>query len=119
MEKPPVPDLTTTHPKSETETALAAASLPPSLRLLKWLVMALMVTMIAGVITVATVFVIRLPSFNETIVPKHNITLPQGVNVQAVTYGQGWSAIVTTDNRLMIFDAEGALMQEVLIVNQP
>ena len=32
------------------------------------------------------------------------ITLPDGVNATAITIGQGWWAVVTDDQRVLIYD---------------
>jgi Flp pilus assembly protein protease CpaA len=74
-----------------------AVALPPSLRLLKWLVIVLTLTMIGGVITVVGLIVTRMPQ----------------AFTAAVTFGTGWIAIVTTDDRILIFGKDGALKQEV------
>ena len=99
------------------EQAPAPDGLPPSLRFLKGLVIALMITMIVGVIVVVSVIVIRMPQAMHTgpSIPDE-ITLPAGATASAVTFGRGWYGIVTTDDRFLIFDsATGALRQEVAI----
>jgi hypothetical protein len=69
-----------------TEDPYRDASLPPSLRFLKWLVIALMVVMIAGVITITTLLVTRL------------------------------QPAVSPDSRILIYDATtGALRQTVTV----
>lgn len=93
--------------------------MPPSLRWLKWLVTALTFTLILGVITIVGLLVTRLPmvggsgaggAFPET------LALPEGAEPQAVTRGAaGWVAVVTKDNRILIFDSQGRLTQEVQI----
>lgn len=91
--------------------------LPPSLRLLKWLVVALTLTMIGGVITVVALLVTRMPqgfSAGGPVVPE-GLTLPAGVTATAVTFGDGWFAVVTTDNRILILDQDGALRQDIAI----
>ena len=85
--------------------------LDPTVRFLKWLVTALTVTMIAGLITIEAVFVIRYPSDNDEIpaIPAR-ITLPAGETPSAVTMGKGWTAIVTDSGKILIFDSRtGAL----------
>ena len=89
--------------------------LPPGLRFLKTLVIVLMVSMIAGVITIVALLVTRLQGGGALPLPE-SITLPDGARVQAVTAGADWYAVVTTDNRILIFDRlTGALQQEVTI----
>jgi Flp pilus assembly protein protease CpaA len=91
--------------------------LPPSLRLLKWLVVALTLTMIGGVITVVALLVTRMPqSFAATdLTLPEAIALPEGAKAQAVTFGEGWIALVTTDDRILVFLPDGTLNQEIRI----
>jgi Flp pilus assembly protein protease CpaA len=98
-----------------TETPLDEPELPPSLRLLKRLVTVLTVTMIVGVITVVGLLVTRMPQFNAQPDLPATLTLPDGAMASAVTMGTGWIAVVTTDNRIMIFDKLGQLLQVVTI----
>ena len=92
--------------------------LPPSLRLLKWLVVALTLTMIGGVITVVALLVTRMPQAVSTAGPDlpESLVLPEGVNAAAVTFGTGWIAVVTTDDRILILSPEGRLRQEIPIL---
>ena len=93
------------------------APLPPSLRLLKWLVIILTVTMIGGVITVVGLIVTRMPqafSASGPDVPA-NLRLPAGTEAAAVTFGTGWVAVVTLDDRILVFGRDGSLRQEVRI----
>lgn len=93
------------------------AALPPSLRLLKWLVILLTLTMIGGVITVVALIVTRMPQAlrsNAPTVPAE-LALPGDATPAAVTFGTGWIAVVTTDNRILVFDSNGVLQQEVTI----
>lgn len=91
--------------------------LPPSLRLLKWLVVALTLTMIGGVITVVALLVTRMPQAFSAGTPHlpDQITLPAGAEASAITFGKGWIAVVTTDDRLLILDEAGNLRQELTI----
>jgi hypothetical protein len=41
--------------------------------------------------------------------------LPEGAKPQAVTFGDGWIAVVTEDDRILIFGRDGGLRQEVLL----
>jgi hypothetical protein len=87
--------------------------LPPGLRFLKGLVIALALTMMAGVITIVALLVTRL---NGSVPLPESITLPDGATAQAITVGNNWYAVVTTDNRILIFDRlTGALRQEVAV----
>lgn len=105
------------------DTPDALPDLPPSLRLLKGLVMVLMVTMIVGVITVVWLLVTRMPDGNAAtalppvlapVLPAH-ITLPDGLVAEAVTAGKGWFAVVTTDQQILIIGADGTLKQQLMI----
>lgn len=97
------------------------AALPPSLRLLKWLVILLTLTMIGGVITVVALIVTRMPQAFTGSAPKvpADLSLPDGASPAAVTFGSGWIAVVTTDERILIFDSNGVLLQEVTIPPTP
>jgi hypothetical protein len=89
-------------------------ALPPSLRFLKGLVITLMITMILGVITVVGVLVTRMPDGRAQIpsLPSE-LTLPDGARAQAVTFGNGWIAVVTQAQTLLIYDSAGKLLQTI------
>ena len=78
-----------------------------------------MITMIAGVIAVVGLLVTRLPAAGVAVplVPPE-LVLPAGAKAQAVTFGTGWTAVVTTDDRILIFGADGALRQDVAVQTQ-
>ncbi|MCX7286561.1 MAG: DUF6476 family protein [Rhodobacterales bacterium] len=93
-------------------------ALPPSLRFLKGLVIILTLTMIGGVITVVTVLVTRMPQAFVAPAPAlpEGFALPAGVSAEAVTFGKGWVAVVTGDNRILIFGKDGKLRQDVALL---
>lgn len=93
------------------------AALPPSLRLLKWLVILLTLSMIGAVITVVWLLVTRMPSTLAGTAPQLPATLqlPDGKSASAVTFGTGWTAVVTTDDHILIFGKDGTLRQTVAI----
>ena len=97
------------------------AALPPSLRLLKWLVILLTLSMIGGVITVVWLIVTRMPATFAPPTPTvpEAVALPAGKKAAAVTFGQGWIAVVTTDDRILIFGTDGTLRPEVAISPAP
>lgn len=97
------------------------AALPPSLRLLKWLVILLTLSMIGAVITVVWLLVTRMPSTLAGSAPRvpEAVKLPEGRVASAVTFGQGWIAVVTTDDHILIFGVDGRLRQEVAISTAP
>ena len=72
-----------------------------------------MVTMIVGVITVVGLLVTRMPDGRVQIpaVPP-DIALPQGQSVQSVTFGKGYTLVITSAQNLLIYDAAGNLVQQ-------
>lgn len=72
---------------------------PPRLRQLRWMVNALMLALIAGIAVIATTLVIRLNAVGSPPPPilPETVTLPAGERARAVTFGEGWIAVVTTD----------------------
>lgn len=101
------------------DQAPAPEGLPPSLRFLKGLVIVLTLTMIIGVITVVAVLVTRMQQGfgSQSALPTlpESITLPANAQPQALTFGEGWVAVVTKDNRILIYSTGGELQQEVQI----
>lgn len=85
------------------------------MRLLKWLVIVLTLTMIGGVITVVTLIVTRMPQAFVAAPPTlpENLVLPDGQKPAAVTFGDGWIAVVTTADRILIFGRDGTLRQDI------
>ena len=88
---------------------------PPQLRFLRRLVTVLTATMILGVLTIVALLVIRLQTPSSLALPD-SIALPDGTQVTAFTQGTGWFAVVTADNKLLIFHRQnGTLLQTVEI----
>jgi Flp pilus assembly protein protease CpaA len=98
------------------DDAPVTEALPPSLRFLKWLVIVLTLTMIGGVITVVAVIVTRMPQGMAAgpVLPD-TLTLPPGTTAAAITAGAGWFAVVTTDDRILIFGRNGEMQQEIRV----
>lgn len=71
-----------------------------------------MITMILGVIAVVATLVTRMPHAAPFVLPQR-ITLPAGEVATAVTMGQGWFAVVTQSQNILIFDEAGKLLQTV------
>ncbi len=90
-------------------------TLPPSLRFLKHLVTALTLTMIVGVIAIVALLVTRLPQLGGGPVVPPALSLPAGAEAAAVTMGSGWIAVVTRDDRILIFGANGRMWQEIAV----
>ncbi|WP_058277654.1 MULTISPECIES: DUF6476 family protein [Ruegeria] len=86
----------------------------PQLRLLRRMVMLLTAVMIGGVLVTFALIVIRLSDRTPTL--PDQIELPDGAKAQAVTIGSNWYAVVTDDNRILIFDkTTGKQRQEIAV----
>ena len=85
------------------------------MRWLKWLVMTLTLSLIGGVLTVVWLLVTRLPmpGAHPSVPPA--LQMPAGATAAAVTMGTGWVAVVTTDNRILVFGSDGRLWQEIAV----
>lgn len=94
------------------------AAEPANLRLLRRLVTLLLVVMILGLITLVGLIVIRFARPPAPALPAE-ITLPEGTKAEAVTQGRGWYAVVTADQRLLIFDTTGTLRQDIAVDTAP
>jgi hypothetical protein len=96
------------------DTSSDNGSLPPQLIFLKRLVTALGVVMIGGFLVLIAALVIRLNA--DPLPLPDRITLPEGVTATAFTQGTDWFAVVTSDNRILIYDrTTSALRQEVTV----
>ena len=89
-------------------------ALPPSLKLLKGLVLVLTGVMIVGVLVIIFLLVTRL---RDTALPlPENIVLPEGQEVEAITVGQGFYAVVTKTGEILVYDRmTGAVKQTVTV----
>lgn len=88
---------------------------PAVVKYLRRLVTALAATMIIGFIVIVGLFVTRFWGGATTPLPDA-ITLPQGATASAFTQGPGWYAVVTRDDRILIYDrADGTLRQTIRI----
>ena len=85
--------------------------LPPGLRFLRQLVTVLTVVMIVGVVLIAVLLVIRLNQ--PALAIPDQVTLPAGTVAVSYTQTQDWFAVVTDENKILIFDLNGQLTQEV------
>ena len=74
-------------------------------------------TMILGVLTIVALLVIRLQAPPPPVLALPDaIALPGGTEALAVTHGPSWYAVVTADQRILLFDrATGRLFQTVEI----
>ena len=64
--------------------------------------------MMVGLVVVVALIVIRLNDNGPTM--PEQITLPDGVTATAITIGQGWWAVVTDDQRILIYDQLAGLL---------
>ena len=85
--------------------------LPPGLRFLRQLVTVLTVVMIVGVVLIAALLVIRLNQ--PTLAIPDQIILPAGTIAVSYTQTPNWFSVVTDENKILIFDLNGQLTQEV------
>lgn len=93
----------------------APVQLPASVRALQWLVIGLTASMMLGVIAVVWVIVTRFPKPATPPVPD-TLVLPAGAEALSIAQGRDWVGIVTTDDRILIYDrATGTLRQTVAL----
>ncbi|WP_080457802.1 DUF6476 family protein [Roseovarius sp. A-2] len=91
---------------------------PATLKFLARLVTVLTATMIVGVVVIVALLVIRFSGEDrrQPLTLPDNITLPEGASAQAVTFGEDWLALVTRDDRILIYDrTSGELRQSIAI----
>jgi Family of unknown function (DUF6476) len=64
---------------------------------------------------VVGLLVTRMPQAFSAQAPRlpDGFALPDGAKAEAVTFGAGWIAVVTEDDRILIFGRDGTLRQEV------
>ncbi len=89
---------------------------PATLKFLARLVTVLTATMIVGVLVIVGLLVTRFWGSDTLVLPPlpDSITLPEGARATAFTQGPEWSAVVTDDNLILIFDrATGEIRQSV------
>ena len=86
------------------------------LKLLARLVTVLTATMILGLLVIVGLLVTRFRAEPEMPPLPEAITLPEGARATAFTQAPGWYAVVTEDERIVIYDrASGAVQQVVEI----
>lgn len=86
-----------------------------TVRYLKTIVTAMTVATILGMIVLITVVVLRFsqtaPEASALPLPDQ-ITLPEGVTADAVTFGRDWIGIVSGDE-IMIYESDGQLRKRI------
>jgi len=90
---------------------------PANLRFLRLLVTGLTGIMIVGLVVVVALIVIRLNESGPTM--PDEITLPDGISATALTIGEGWWAVVTDDNRILIYDQMTGALRQSIAIKQP
>jgi len=77
-----------------------------------------MVVMILGFVTLIALLVMRLaPSKPELPLPA-SITLPDGSKAETFTQGPDWFAVVTGDNRILIYDRATGDLRQVMEIKR-
>ena len=93
----------------------APQGLPPGLGFLKALVTILTIVLIGGLITVIWLLVTRVPQMVDRAPAVPPAIRLDGAVPTAVTLGRDWVAIVTEDGRILIYNQDGSLRQEVRV----
>ncbi len=79
-----------------------------------------MITMIGGVITIVGLLVTRMPQAGAAAVTwPETLTLPPGTTAQAITRGGDWIGVATTDGRILIYNTDATLRQEIRLAPAP
>ena len=91
-----------------------AAPEPANLRFLRRLVTVLTAVMIAGLLAVVALLVIRLGAPAPVTAPDA-LPLPPGAEARAVTRTASEWIVLTTDGRVLVFDAGGTLAREIAL----
>ena len=88
-----------------------------NIRFLARLVTVLTATMIFGLLTIVALLVIRFADRAPAMPDR--IVLPEGARAVAFTQGEAWFAVVTDDDRILIYDRlSGALLQSVELLKE-
>ena len=91
-----------------------AAKAVPELRFLKTLVTGLTLVMGVGMIVVVALLWVRL---NQPVLPElpDTITLPQDAQTRAVTFATDRIVVLTTDDRVLVYDRAGTLVGQTAL----
>jgi hypothetical protein len=90
---------------------------PALLIFLRRLVTVLTGTMIVGLLVIIVLFVIKFSGGGGPDLPK-TITLPNGTEATAFTQGPDWYAIITTNNRILIYDRDTGQLRQTVNIKQ-
>ncbi|WP_210527911.1 DUF6476 family protein [Rubellimicrobium arenae] len=91
------------------------APLPPGLRALQRLVVTLIVVMIVGFLVLIGALVMRLNADGPPL--PDSLQLPEGARATAFTQGGDWLAIVTGDDRILIYDRLTGRLRQTLRID--
>ncbi|MFU8776737.1 MAG: DUF6476 family protein [Roseovarius sp.] len=90
---------------------------PATLKFLARLVTLLTATMIVGLLVIIALLVTRFWAESDGALPlPDNLALPQGTRATAFTQGPDWFAIVTDDNRILIYDRTGGSLRQTVTI---
>jgi hypothetical protein len=89
---------------------------PANLRFLRLLVTVLTAVMIAGIIGILGLIWHRYSNARAPL--PEVITLPDGAQATAYTQGSDWYAVVTSDDRILIFDRGSGRLRQTLRIEQ-
>lgn len=87
-------------------------ALPPSLVRLRRLVTALTLAMIAGFVVLIAALVVRLNAGGPEL--PATLDLPDGARATAFTQGTDWFAVVTQDDRILVYDRLTGRLRQTL-----
>ncbi len=96
---------------------------PKLVRQLRLLVTGLTITMIVGLVVIVTLLFFAFQNIlnKDDAISATNVTLPDGQTAQAVTFGSGWIAVVTSDSdgqdRVLILDPDGQTLRQSIDIN--
>lgn len=95
---------------------------PANLKFLRRLVTILTGTMIVGVVVIIGLLVMRIngnpaPTALSPDLPA-DITLPEGTRATAFTMGNTWYAVVTADDKILIFDRKTGILRQTVQIRE-
>jgi len=90
--------------------------LPPVARFLKRLVLVMAVVMIAAFVAIIAVAVSLLLASPSALPLPAEIALPAGARAQAFTQGSDWFAVVTDDDRILIYDRATSRLRQTVVI---
>ena len=78
-------------------------------------------SMILGLVTIIALIVIRVPNVIRTVadpVPlPENITLPADTKPASFTQGSDWYAVITTKDKILIFNRSDGKLRQTIAIN--